>query len=191
MPESRSCGRHFKPGIGIEIWHDFPASHHGSGPVDNFGKDPRRGMDDDVASGRFTRFNFEHCYDWCVEFMSAPSERKRHLRTFGANGAYIWRAYSKLGDANPRGFPIIPSGRNFQQFCGSNEIYAWRAQHTFLPQLEALFVPCYCIQCRSKIPGACKYRNITHSLVSDLSPKYFISHDVSQLSAAANDSNSA
>ena len=39
---------------------DFKASHHGSGPVDNYGKDPRRAMDEAVPSGDLMRYNYEH-----------------------------------------------------------------------------------------------------------------------------------
>ena len=45
--------RHHSQGLGLEMWHDFPPSHHGSGPVDSFGKDARRGMDADVKFGRY------------------------------------------------------------------------------------------------------------------------------------------
>ena len=59
----RACGIHMmRSGIGIEVDQDFKASSHGSGPVDNFGKDPRRAMDDAVAAGDLTRYNFTHCY---------------------------------------------------------------------------------------------------------------------------------
>jgi len=110
MPDDRTCGRHMEPGLGIEVYHDFSASHHGSGPVDNYGKDGRRAMDDDVACGDLIRYNYEHCFDWCTKWMPVTSDKKKHLGTFGANGAYIWRAYSKLGDANPRGFPVVGGG---------------------------------------------------------------------------------
>jgi hypothetical protein len=109
------------PGIGIEVYHDFKASHHASGPVDNYGKDPRIAMDDAVAAGDLTRYNFEQCFDWCVEHMPAPSGGKSHRGTFGANGAYIWEAYTELGRDNPRGFPVIPAGRDFQGLEGSNK----------------------------------------------------------------------
>jgi hypothetical protein len=114
-----------QPGLDIEVWHDFPASHHGSGPVDNYSKDTRRGMDEDVAEGRLVRYNYEHCYDWCVKYMPMPSEdKKKHLGTFGANGKYLYRAYSDGKDASSRGFPVIPGNRSFQSLEGSNEIYA-------------------------------------------------------------------
>jgi len=177
-------------GLGIEVYHDFSASHHGSGPVDNYGKDGRRAMDDDVACGDLIRYNYEHCFDWCTKWMPVPSDKKKHLGTFGANGTYIWRAYSKLGDANPRGFPVVGGGRDFQRPTGSNEIYAWRATHSHLPQLEALFVPCYCTQCRSGAVGVCKYRHITHSLVSGLQSEIFITHVAKSGGAAADGSDS-
>ncbi len=104
LPDARACGSFMRPGIDIEVFHDFKASHHASGPVDNYGKDPRRAMDKAVASGDTTRFNFTHCYDWCVSEMPSPSDDKKHLGTFGANGEYIWAAYCKRGEENPRGF---------------------------------------------------------------------------------------
>ena len=173
----RACGTHMRAGIGIEVDHDFKASSHGSGPVDNYGKDPRRAMDDAVAAGDLTRYNFTHCYDWCVTHMAAPSEGKQHLGTFGANGEYIWRAYSKHGEQNPRGFPVIPVVRNYDALEGSNEIYHWRSRHAYLPQLEALFVSCYCAICRSGNQDSCKYRHVTHSLVASDVPKFFTTHE--------------
>ena len=55
------------------------------------------------------RYNFEHCFDWCVTEMPAPSDDKKHLGTFGANGEYIWAAYCERGAANPRGVEISKS----------------------------------------------------------------------------------
>jgi hypothetical protein len=185
----RACGTYMRPGIGMEVFHDFKASHHASGPVDNYGKDPRIAMDDAVAAGDLTRYNFEQCFDWCVEHMPAPSGGKSHRGTFGANGAYIWEAYSELGRENPRGFPVIPAGRDFQGLEGSNEIYAWRATSAHLPQLEALFIACYCTNCRSGNSERCRYRFITHSLVADRAPKYFTTHERSPTGVAnGNDS---
>ena len=59
----RACGTYMRAGIGIEVDHDLKASNHGSGPVDNYGKDPRRAMDNAVAAGDLTRYNFTHCFD--------------------------------------------------------------------------------------------------------------------------------
>jgi hypothetical protein len=178
-----------KPGQEISVLHDFPPSHHGSGPVDNYSKDARRGMDADVAEGKLERYNYVHCYDWCVQNLQAPSgDGKKHLGTFGANGDYIYRAYSDGEDSNPRGFPVIPKDRSFQPLPGSNEIYAWRATHPYLPQLEALFVPCYCINCRNSRSDLCKYRVITHSLVEGLMPEYFMAHEVATPAGGVSDS---
>ena len=122
MPGGRACNAsHFKAGVGINMVHDFFASHHGSGPWDNYGKDPRRGMDKDVAFGKFTRYSYEHCYDWCVENMSKPPGDKKHLGRFGSNGKYIYRAYSDGTNANLRGFPVASKERFFQRLPGSNE----------------------------------------------------------------------
>ena len=60
LPGERACGSYMRPGIGIQVFHDFKASHHGSGPVDNYGKDPRRAMDEAVPSGDLMRYNYEH-----------------------------------------------------------------------------------------------------------------------------------
>jgi len=181
-PGGLACNiTNMKPGQGLEMFHDFSVSHHGSGPVDNYSKDTRRGMDLDVAAGKFTRYNYEHCFDWCVNpenNMSAPSDAKKHLGTFGANGKYIYRAYSDGKDPNLRGFPVIPTDRSFQPLSGSNELYAYRAKHSFLPQIEALFVPCYCINCRSGKAHLCKYRQVTHSTVSGGAAEVFTTHEV-------------
>jgi len=174
----RACGTFMRPGMEIEVIHDFKASHHASGPVDNYGKDPRRAMDQEVAAGDTSRYNYTHCFDWCAENLARPSAEKSHLGTFGANGEYIWRAYCKHGDENPRNFPQIPVVRNFQGLEGSNEIYHWRARHPYLPQIEALFVACYCTHCRSGNAVMCKYHSITHSLVAGGFPKYFLTHEI-------------
>ena len=191
MPRGRACNTQtMQPGLEIEVFHDFPASHHGSGPVDNYSKDTRRGMDEDVAEGRLVRYNYEHCYDWCVKNMSKPSEDKKHLGTFGANGKYLFRAYSDGKDANPRGFPVIPENRSFQSLQGSNEIYAWRAVSKHKPELEALFVPCYCEDCRGAHPKKCKYRHITHSLVGGLEPEVYTVHEKKKQATEDSDSDS-
>ena len=109
--------------------------------------------------------------------MAAPSQDKKHLGTFGANGEYIWRAYNKHGEQNPRGFPVIPIVRNYEALEGSNEIYHWRSRHPYLPQLEAQFVSCYCVICRSGNSASCKYRHITHTLVAGFEPKIFTTHE--------------
>jgi hypothetical protein len=99
--------------------------------------------------------------------MAAPCGKEKHLGTFGADGEYIWRAYSQQGEQNPRGFPVIPVVRNYEVLKGSNEIYHWISRHAYLSQLEALFVSCYCVLCRSGNYASCKYRDVTHSLVTD------------------------
>ena len=58
---------HMKPGQEISLLNDFPPSHHGSGPVDNYSNDARRGMDADVAEGKLGRYNYVHCYDWRMQ----------------------------------------------------------------------------------------------------------------------------
>ena len=133
-------------------------------------------MDSAVAAGDLTRFNYTHCYDWTVANMQRPSQDKKHLGQFGVNGEYIWRAYSKHGGANPRGFPVIPLPRDFDGLEGSNEIYHWRARHPYLPQLEAQFVSCYCVNCRSGV-APCRYRHVKHSLVAGGLSKYFTIHE--------------
>jgi hypothetical protein len=110
--------------------------------------------------------------------MPKPTEEKKHLGTFGANGEYIFQAFSDGTDPNPRGFSVIPKDRSFQKLQGSNKIYAWRANHSHLPQLQALFVPCYCSRCRGEISGECMYRKITHSLIPGLLPELFTTHEV-------------
>ena len=189
LPGEKACGTTFmKPGQDLELIHDFSCSHHGSGPVDSFSKDARHGMDSDVAAGKFVRYNYEHCYEWCIQNMAAPEGKKKHRGTFGANGNYFWRAYSDGNDANEKGFPVIPNDRSFQALPGSNEIYSWRGNHKFIPQLEALFVPCYCINCRSGRSAECKYRNITHSLVAGGVAEYFITHERPSSRREASDS---
>lgn len=187
MPGDKACNTSLmKPGLGIEMFHDRYEVYHGSGPVDNYSKDARRGMDFDVRCGKYMRYNYIHCYDWCVKQMPAPNQndKKEHLGTFGANGKYIWCAYSDGTDNNERDFPVIPPDRTFQALPGSNGIYAWRGKHEYKPELEALFVPCYCIHCRNDKSEECKYRHITHSLVEGDWPEYFTTHEIKTAGAA-------
>lgn len=178
LPGGKACkGEHMKPGQGLEMFHDFAASHRGSGPVDSYSKDAREGMDLDVATGRLVRYNYVHCFDWAMEKMAKPSLQKKRRGIYGANGKYFWRAYSDGTDDNSRGFPVIPDDRSFQQLPGSNEIYGWRAKHAFLPRLEALFIPCYCKNCRVGKSSDCKYRHITHSLVAGGASEFFTTHE--------------
>jgi hypothetical protein len=83
LPGERACGMYMRPGIGIEVFHDFKASHHASGPVDSYGKDPRRAMDEGVAAGDITRYNYEHCFRRlvCFEYVSTI-KRKKSPRNF-------------------------------------------------------------------------------------------------------------
>ena len=120
--------------------------------------------------------------------MAALDGKKKHRGTFGANGTYFWRAYSDGKDSNEKGFPVIPKDRSFQALPGSNEIYSWRAKHKYLPQLEALFVPCYCTNCRGGRTLECKYRKITHSLVAGNGVEYFTTHERPSTQKEASDS---
>ena len=61
-PNAACCEQKLEPGLGIEMWHDFPPSHHGSGPVDSYGKDARKAMDAATNTGATERFNARHCY---------------------------------------------------------------------------------------------------------------------------------
>jgi len=88
-----------------------------------------------------------------------------------------WRAYNKSGEPNPRDFPVIPAVRDYEALEGSNEIYHWRSRSDYLPQLEALFVSCYCVICRSGNHASCKYRHVTHSLVAGYGAKIFTTHE--------------
>jgi hypothetical protein len=108
---------------GLEMYQDFACAHHGEGPVDSFSKKTRAGMDADVAFGKFQRYSYEHCFDWCIKNMQKPDNKHKHGGTYGANGKYMYRAYSEGSDVNARGFPVVPKDRSFQTFPGSNEIY--------------------------------------------------------------------
>ena len=144
MANSASCGRALLPGLGIEMYHDFPPSHHGSGPVDNYGKDAPKGMDRDTKFNKLDRYNFEHCYNWSVKNMGEPTDKPgRFYKTWSATG-YQWRAYTDGSHETQASFPIIPEDNNWQPVEGSNEFYAFRAVHAYKPQIQAQFVPCYC-----------------------------------------------
>ena len=109
MANSASCGREILPGLGIEMYHDFPPSHHGSGPVDKYGKDAPKGMDRDTKFNKLDRYNFEHCYNWSVKNMGEPTDKPGKFdKTWSATG-YQWRAYT---DGSQK---LRPSFQPFQQ----------------------------------------------------------------------------
>lgn len=176
--EGMACGSEMKSGLGVNIIHNFFVSHHGSGPWDNYGKVPRKLMDAAVNADKLSRFNYEHCFDFCVANMSQPSTNHTHTEMFSANNHHF-RAYATKGAANPRGFPVIPDQVFYEPIRGSNNIYSFRATSGHLPQIESLFLPCYCAECLIKMDSVlCLSRPVTHSLVADSMPYKVFSHQV-------------
>lgn len=172
MENSKSCGRDMLPGLGIEMYHDFPPSHHGSGPVDSYGKDARKGMDRDTKFNKLHRYNFEHCYKWSVEHLSQPVSREdRFGKTWSATG-YEWRAYTDGSHETEEDYQQIPADKNWQSLQGSNEFYAFRAVSTYRPEIRAQFVPCYC----GIVP--CPHRHITMAHSPDNEEEYFDVHQI-------------
>ena len=154
-------------GMGVEIWHNFFASHHASGPQDNAGKDPRRAMDAAIIHEKEkTIYSYTACLRWCLAHMARPSADHSHRGTFGCNGVYVWRGYSNGRDANPDDLPVIDKApHDWHGVEGSNELYSFRAWNTepTEPELELWFVPCYCRSCRAADYTACRYRNTTQA----------------------------
>lgn len=168
--DATSCGRAMQSGLGIEMFHDFPVSHHGSGPVDSYGKDARRGMDRDSKFGRLHRYNFSHCLTWCENHMKRPAQDRKRKGKWSATN-YIWRGYSDglfPGDE----YPVVPQDREWQQLSGSNEFYAFRAVHEYRPEIQAQFVPCYCS------PHACPHMDITNAHSSTREAEFFTVHEL-------------
>ena len=172
--DERSCGQTMLPGLGIEMWHDFSVSHHGSGPVDSYGKDARRAMDRDTKFGRLSRYNFAHCLAWCEENMPGPAPNRKREGKWSASGSYIWRGYSD-GLYNGEEYPVIPDGHDWQQLPGSNDFYAFRAVSPYRPEIQAHFVPCYCST------TACSHANITNAHSQGNIAEYYAVHRRSSL----------
>ena len=158
-------------GMGVEIWHNFFASHHASGPQDNAGKDPRRAMDLAIIHNKTeTIYSYWKCLRWCASNMSAPSADHKHAGTFGCNGEYIWKAYSDGTDENPDDHPVIDGRpRDWHPIEGSNELYSFRAWNTepAEPEMELWFVPCYCRSCRAAQHSTCPFRHVTREASYD------------------------
>ena len=147
-------------------------SHLAPGPQDNAGKDPRRAMDrhvvnerkDNVTTSEVDAFSYSACLRWCRKYMAKPDDNHEHRGTWGANGAYFWDGRSNGTDPNPLRVPVLdltPVG--FQPVEGSNELYSFRAwnNHPSQPELECMFVPCYCCDCRAARHEKCSYRSIS------------------------------
>ena len=71
---------------GISQWHDFPASHHFAGPHDSIGKHPGIEIDRQEKFEKARLYDYDHCYEWCRKYMSAPSTDKNHSGTWACNG---------------------------------------------------------------------------------------------------------
>jgi hypothetical protein len=50
---------------GIELFHNFPATAHGGGPVDNAGKQPRALIRADEKFERSRVYDYDYCLRWC------------------------------------------------------------------------------------------------------------------------------
>ena len=103
---------------------------------------------DNVTTSEVDAYSYSACLRWCLKYMAKPDDNNEHRGTWGwgANGAYIWDGRSNGTDPNPLGVP-----------------YAFRAwnDHPSQPELECVFVPCYCCDCRAARHDKCSYRSIT------------------------------
>lgn len=170
--------------------HEYYASHHGSGPWDSVGKDPRKLMDDEVAFGRLDRYDYWTCFEFCVSHMQAPVSVGRS-GDFCANGEYYWFAFSDGSDLerlNRDGLlgrvVVLPKERTFQPVKGSNELYCMTARNRYAPELLCQFVSCHCSVHRSvrdfeEANRRCPYRSFIFSNSSQAKPQRYITHETS------------
>ena len=148
--------------LGITQEHNFPASHHYSGPHDAAGKVPRIGMRRDEAFERNRIYDYHKCFGWCVANMPVPKRLTDGKGTFGCTGEHKWRCYSNAADLYKDQHPHIPQKSIVKHsgVKGSNETYAFRgleSQSTAqLPvSLESKFMQCYCMFCRNGATARC------------------------------------
>ena len=135
-----------------ELWHTTFESHHGSGPHDNAGKDPRRMMDAAIKNkevGAQAIYSHYDCYTWCLAHYAAPSSRHEHPGTWGCNGVFVWRCYASMDYDNPHSLPPIDTRPDFTHIEHSNDLFSFRCKHKTEPEVECWFLPCFCAGCRA------------------------------------------
>lgn len=138
--------------FGCELWHTTFESHHGSGPHDNAGKDPRRMMDAAIKNkevGAQAIYSHYDCYTWCLAHYAAPSSRHEHPGTWGCNGVFVWRCYASMDYDNPHSLPPIDTRPDFTHIEHSNDLFSFRCKHKTEPEVECWFLPCFCAGCRA------------------------------------------
>ena len=119
---------------------------------------------DNVTTSEVDAFSYSACLRWCRKYMAKPDNNNEHRGTWGANGAYFWDGRSNGTDPNPLRVPVLDlTPVEFQPVEGSNELYSFRAwnNHPSQPELECMFVPCYCCDCRAARHEKCSYRSIS------------------------------
>jgi hypothetical protein len=136
---------------GLSQEHDFPASHHYSGPHDNAGKTPRIKMKQDEAFGNARLYNYHCCYEYCVKEIPKPSRDGDDMGTWGCNGKYFWLAFSNGEDLYKNVYEAVPKAFDVTPVTGSNELYGYRGVGTADAQSVTIakkFMRCHCQDCR-------------------------------------------
>jgi hypothetical protein len=169
------------------MWHDFPASHHYSGPHDNAGKTPRIRMQNDTKFDRVRQtttinlllfcphmclslsqvgiYNYHQCFEYCRKYMSKPSKKQEDVRgTWGCNGRHFWLAFSNGIDLYKDKYDVVPNPKQFDVTAlpGSNELYCFRGTNTAdgtSTSLKHKFMQCYCAECRADRYASCPSRD--------------------------------
>jgi hypothetical protein len=149
----------------LEQWHDFPASHHYSGPHDNAGKAPRIKMAKDVAFEKQSIYDYHCCYEYCKKHLAAPSEKSEDVQgTWGCNGTHHWLAFSNGEDAYKDKYDSVQAPRHdVSAISGSNELYSFRGASVASAEgskctVKQKFMQCYCTECRERRCATCPSR---------------------------------
>lgn len=107
-------------------------------------------------------YNYRRCFDWCTENMPHPSLGHTHEGTWGANGEFIWWAYSDGTKDDHQDLPSIDIRyKQYRPFPGSDEKHSFEAKHGSDPIVEGRFVPCLCPACRVKDHKSCWYMHVS------------------------------
>jgi hypothetical protein len=143
--------------LGIEIWHNYPATAHGGGPVDNAGKQPRALIRADEKFERSRIYDYATCHSWCVKNYMRPRSKPSNS-TWGINGNFYWEVCSNGKDAvgKTAGYEVQPGNdRKATGIPHTHNLYCVRTPHAVAREqgrscnaLSHCFVPCYCLAAR-------------------------------------------
>jgi hypothetical protein len=142
---------------GVEVSHNYPATAHGGGSVDNLGKQSRALIRADEKFERDRIYDYDMCYKWCIKNYTSP-RTKPSSGTWGINGRFYWHACSNGKDnaGKEAGYDIQPGNdRRASGLPHTHNLYCVRTPHALQRKegrncsaLSHCFVPCYCYQAR-------------------------------------------